>query len=638
MARSSTWNAGAAPQPAIGGGGIITPTGTGEIWAFSKTIRAARKARTQHEPLWDHWRRQLQGRWYKGEGPVRMENVEFSYAWRILQDVAARLPKVSVRARKEFVDAMTAKLHEVAVNAIFDRQKFHDELRMAVHDSLYAGGFIKTGLHPTSGAFGGDMLAADAGLLDGTGGGFDPTMPFAERISPWTMLWDDAAEHWNKTEFYGHEFMRSLDAAIQDDRYDINARLMFRDQTSLLSEAERHRRYGHIENLGPMIRLVELWVRHTNELWTLYEVGPTEFRVVRKVPFHGPDRGPIRCLGYLNVPDKVLPYPLYAGWRDLAAEHEINLRQMTRQHGAYKRVATVSGQAAKKDGKLIQKVDDDHLIEADEQTKFGSIEIGGLSDTVVKWYGLVDGLLDRQSGLTDMRMGVAGQGNTATETSIVNNNASSSIQEMRRNVGRFVEDIADDIGWYVHNDQSVMVSGTIRGEDGMPADIEVYGGMDIDPMTGLPIEGQSGWEDFYTSVNPDELWISTDQLDKAQAREQAEFVLGILRPALNSQGFDINMLSFARDTSEKMGMRSIESWIVPMNPMAMAMGMQSMMSEPGGGQIKDAMTTRQPGADPVQSGIMNGAANPAISAATQAASPMREAMTPAGSNNSPRGM
>lgn len=618
--------------------GIVSTTDR----AFSKTIKAARKARMGHEDLWERWRMRLGGYWYptKGGGRNRMraENMEYMYLWRVLQDVAARMPHISIRARRQFTDAYMAKLHEVALNAILDRQGFFEELRMAINDSLWGFGCIKTGLHPAHGGGYSDAMAGELGLLDGSAGGFDPTMPFAQRVSPYAMLWDDSAESWDRTEFLGHEFMRSLDAAIEDERYDIGARMMFRDQTSLLSEDERQRRYGHIEQLGKMVRLVEIWVRQSNELWTLYEQGPDDFVTCRVVPFHGPSNGPYAMLGYMNVPDRVLPFPPYAGWHDMHREHELTLKHLMGQARAYKRLGVVMGHGGKVDGENIQKAGDDEFLVVDEDTKVSEIVMGGVDDEVIKWASLTQAKAERMSGMTDQRMGVAGAGNTATESSIVNQNASSSIQEMRRRVAGVLEQVADRVGWYVHNDPTVAVSATIEGDDGSPADVTIYGGMDVDPWTGQVIEGQAVWEDFYASVNPDDLYMNADQLDKAQAREQAEFVLTVLRPVLNQQGFDINGLSFARDTSEKMGMRSVENWIVPMTPMAMVMAQQSMMSEPGGAQVQDAMTTRTPGADPIQSGIMNGGANGPISNATQVASPMREAATPAGSNNTPRGM
>lgn len=625
-------------QAMAGAPGVISTTDR----AFSKTIRAARKARMGHEDLWNRWRMRLGGYWYPdksgGRNRMRAENMEYMYLWRVLQDVAARMPHISVRARRQFTDAYMAKLHEVAVNAILDRQGFFEELRKAIHDSLWGFGCIKTGLHPAHGGGYGDTMAGELGLLDGSAGSFDPTMPFAQRVSPYAMLWDDAAECWDATEFLGHEFMRSLDAAIEDDRYDIGARMMFRDQTSLLTEDERQRRYGHIEQLGPMVRMVELWVRQTNELWTLYEQGPEDFVVCRKVPFHGPASGPYAMLGYMNVPDRVLPFAPYAGWHDMHREHELTLKHLMDQASAYKRLGVVRGHGGKVDGQNIQKAGDDTFLVVDEDTNVDSLEMGGVSDQVINWATLTQAKSERMSGMTDQRMGVAGAGNTATESSIVAQNAGSSIQEMRRRVAGLLEKVADGVGYYVHNDPTVSLTATVEGEDGEQADVAIYGGMDVDPWTGQVVDAQPQWEDFYARVNPDDLYTSADQLDKAQAREQAEFMLTVLDPALAQQGMTINKLSFARDMSEKMGMRSVENWIVPMTPAAMLMAQQSMMSEPGGQEIRGAMTTRTPGADPIQSQIMNGGANPSISGATQAASPMREAMTPAGSNNTPRGM
>lgn len=602
---------------------------------ISKAVKSARDAREQYEPFWKKYRNHVNGRDYrKGKGVNRIVNYPYLFETTFLPELAARQPKIGVKPRREYTDAVRAEYHNLAINQILSQQRFLDELQLCVLDSFYAFMFMKSGMFAageddvTAGGADPGNFYADAGFLN-------PWMPFLERVSPFSALWDDSASDFKRCSFVGHEFWRDTASVRDDERYDEKVRAEVRaDGREMRGPLDEDKLDGQDEdNIPGAQKLIELFVRPTRKLYTLLEVSKNEFRVLRKDSFFGPEQGPYIMRGYKPVADMVLPLSPGAAWWDAYIEHEINEQKANDQVKAEKRVVSCE-EGDIESAKRFKSAKSDDLAYGIKGIK--EVVSGGITEPRMVALSRSRANLEELSAVSTTRRDNIGGETTATVGSIANTAASKRTDYMRGEIVEFVREGAGHVGWYVHNSPKVRVQATITDPMGQQAEIEIQGGPEIDddpmsPAFGNPLPDQPTWDDFSLEIDPRTLYMDNEALMKAEAVQQAEFTLTVLRPFLNSQGFDINAIPFVEFVSSRAGLSSLPAMIVPMSPMAMLMQQQAAMTAgPGESGVLDLAMTR----DPMQTQAQNQPqTNMQNSVATQQASPLRQMQTAPGANN-----
>lgn len=596
--------------------------------SIDKAVKAARIARRKHERFWTRYRKEIVGSWYRGreEGIQRIINYPYLFETTFMPELCARLPEPNVTATLMDTYAIHAQSMRTALVAIARRQKFLEQLRLAVADSFYAAGFIKTGLDS---AIDGDAPAP--GSFYGDPEWLEPTMPFAERISPFDMLWDDAAQGWDRCAYIGNEFFRDRNLVLADPRYDPAALQGIESADALLDdETPQRRRFEHYEgDLPEFVRLIEFFVRPTRQLYTLIEYAKDCFRIIRKVPYVGPPNGCYHKIGYKDVVDRVMPLAPAAAWFEQYIELEINERKANEQAQAEKRVVTAEEDAAQAAKKFKAARPDDLIVGA---KGISEIHTGGVTAERLTYIQRCEALLERSSGVTDLKRGVSKSSETATESSILQSNANVKIADMRRAIARTAQEVYEDWKWYFLYTPSIMVRDTMMMPDGMPAEVEIQGGPEIDPVYGMPIPNQPGPDDYRVDVDPDTLYADTSQIKQAQVVQDLQIAAGTLGPLLAQVGAMLDPIQLTRWVGRnRPSLAELPRFVVPLTPVAMAMQQQGQMQEQGGVAMTNEMKVTE---DSTQSSIMNSPeTNGLISMGTQTASPMRQSMTMPGANN-----
>ena len=472
-------------------------SGRDSSMTITKAILSARKARDEYKPFWVRYRKELTGTHYRrGQGMRRITNYCYLYHSAYLAQLAARVPRFSVKADQEYTDYLVAEIHRLAINKIAMTQNLLAELRLAITDSFYGPGIIKTGLYADTSYMGGPE-SADPGDLYGASNGFCPSMPFAERISPFNFLWDDRASRSASWAYAGHEFERDVDAVMNDPRYDQKALENVTPAEHLLDDGDK----DHLRNIDgdipPFFRMVELWVRPTNSLYTLVENSRREFKIVRKVPYFGRASGPYHKLGYTSVPDRSIELSPAAAWFDQYIELEINERKLNEQAQAEKRFVSFESQQHEA-ATLAQQVRDLGIVVG--ATGGQEYRWGGISTERQAYVAHERQHLERSSGVSDINLGVSDTSDTATGANLVNANKNLRIRDMKLSVKNFVEEIVSDWLFYVHNEPSVMMSVTMQSPEGLPTEVALLGGPELDAQSGQPTPDQAHHSEFTVTI------------------------------------------------------------------------------------------------------------------------------------------
>lgn len=610
-----------------------------EPLTLQKAIEAGRKARKKHEPGWRRYRREFTGSMYRqGEGSRRYTNYCYLFASAYAPQLCDSEPTFGVKADQEHTDWITAEAHRLGINKVCEKTKLFDEYRLCVLDSFYAFGFGKTGLYADTSYMGGPESSDPGNYYDDAGSNEDPLMPFFQRISPFDAIWDDMAEHPSEWNYAGHEFRRDRDAVLNDPRYDLSG---LGDSTAdgwtLMDGTERQRIFGAFEgDIPPFFKLVELWVRPTNTLYTLLETSHNEFAVIRKVPFYGKRWcGPFKVLGYIYPPGKSIPLSPWAAWADQYIELELNEMGANEEAKAEKRFVnfeTGDGEAAQ----IASQVKNHHIaIGAGGGTE---VQWGGVTKERLEYNAHERQHLERSSGVSDLNLGMSDSSGTATGAAIVNSRQNSRIRDMQQSCRRFVCDIADDFKWYIHNEPTIKMNVTLRGTEGMPSEYELIGGPQIDPVSGAPVPNQPGSDAFKVYLDDGTLFPRDEATERMQFVQSFQMVTTSLMPLLQMQGSTLNAVSLLQAVARKLNWRDLDGMLIPISPMGMML-QQAANNSGVPGDVTTGMAQTSPGAANRPQDVMQQAAQnqpqtkQANSNSAKQASPHRQAHTPKGANN-----
>jgi hypothetical protein len=596
--------------------------------SLKSAIKAARSARAKYEPHWKRYRNEICGPDYrKGEGVKRLTNYPYLFESTFLPELAARNPEVIVKAAREFTDGQMADAHGLAINVILQRQKFLDELRLMVKDGMYAFMFCKTGLYPM-GSQDPTANGTEHGSFYGDPMWLDANMPFVERISPFKAIWDDSAASFSRCSYVGHEFERDSESVRLDDRYDNAAKLDLPDGKLLMTDHDREQ-YNAFESdeIPDFQKLIELYVRPTNCLYTLLETSKDEFVILRKVPYYGPPGGGYHLRGFIDATDRVIPIAPSVAWWQQYLELERNEQAANKQAWAEKRVATTSANDAEAAKKFKAAAPDDLVLDIPDVKE---VSTGGVTADRMNYLNTRRAALEDSSAVASVRRSDVGGQNSATGDSIKNTAANNRINDMRGVIVEFVKEAANDIGYYVHSNPTIQIFTTIMSEEGLPADVMIQGGPSTDPETGAPLADQPDWSSFSLDIDPRTLYLDNDEIKRMKSMEDATFMLTVLEPSLQMQGMTLNKLALAKWLEHNASIPGLVRMIVPMSPMAMMMGQQAQMAGTPEEEVAGLADTKSPIQQQVQNDPVTNQAN---SQSAKAASPGRKAVTPPKSNN-----
>jgi hypothetical protein len=349
-------------------------------------------------------------------------------------------PKIKLRTDimdyREYMSVL-----ELAVNQRLKLMDFRKALRLCVIDSIFAAGFMKTGL-----ALSGEVLPAD---------GFDYELdePFAERVDPDDMILDPVARAWDEQNFIGNRYTANKEDALERgfDK-DLIEQATARFSKGSGPETARMSKRDREGYLFDQVDLVEVYVPREQLVYTaLWEPGRDMSAFLDVREWRGPESGPYHMLGYNFIPDNILPVPPASLWFDLHLLGNKLARKIARQAERAKRVTVYEG-SAEEDMDNIRDASDGETIKVNNVQAIQELNYGGSTDDAFVSLDWVKSQFSEQAGQLDQLSGQKAAAPTLGQSEILQANSSVRLADLQNQVHDFVAAVGHDIMEYIHTD------------------------------------------------------------------------------------------------------------------------------------------------------------------------------------------
>jgi len=444
-----------------------------------------------------------------------------------------------------------------------------------------------------------------------------PHRPTTRRMSLDDYIWDPLARQHAETRFQGHKIVRDKDSLL-DEAAQFPERSWNTDAIQSLDED--HTRQRMRERVTGMVHRqeVEFW-----ELWipeitledavdvtgkkfqpdpdngyngTIYTIDPERGTMLRSPrPFWGPRDGMYTFSGYLYVPDESVGLSPLAATAAQAEEFNKMTSSAMEAMRRFKIGFAVSSESGGLEEKLAEFQDlgvftVDGAMD-DLAKHFMQVQFGGITPQHLQALDTLRSILERASGLTEAKQGLASGAATATEASIAEMGSGKRMGYMTE---KFVQSVVKPIAkkeiWYLAMDP--------RSRIGLG---DLASGLFIDPKTGKPIENpvmQGGpehgdyLEDLDIEIQPLSMRFTTEMLEAERQASWEQFLLSTA-PMIPSLPYVDWGLVYQRK-AESLGDPSLARTIDIEK--AMMMGMIQMQMQIG--QMAQGVTTQPTSVQP----------------------------------------
>jgi len=364
----------------------------------------------------------------------------------LIRNLGARAPKTFVRPRRGYKElAPAAWDFEIALNATLKRVAFGKSLRLCILDALFSNGFVKIALHEEGSAEIGDMR-------------FQGFHPFADPVSLDDFVIDLEKKRWDQAGFIGDRYALDYEQVMESRLFDKRAKqgLLPSDATHIDEQTglERTRAVGADKPVG------EEPYRDQLEVWDVWLPGPKLIVTMtlddERAPllireWNGPDRGPYRHLGYIDVPDAILKSSPVALLTDLHALANEMYNKARDQGMDQKDILGVMPEAAD-DAQAIIDAGDRDVVKIAHPDKIKDFHFPGVDQYTLAFALEVMQRFSYFAGNLDVLGGLGVQADTATQEQMISSSASAQIQDMQAITADFVRDCCEDIGHLLWHD------------------------------------------------------------------------------------------------------------------------------------------------------------------------------------------
>ena len=394
-------------------------------------------------------------------------------------------PKVKITSQfiqyREYADLLA-----MATNHLIEEIDLRYSLRMAIVDSIFLCGWIKTG------------IASSGQTIDVYGMDLDPGQPYAERVDPDDMVYDPNARDLEEVAWIGNRVRITRELALESGMYDekLLQKAMSRDrdkQEMAMSAAGIGKKDSSTnpQDIVDYVDLTEVWVPQDNIIvtipWTTDDPGQTEPLAV--VDYEGPERGPFHQLGYAYVPDQIMPAAPAMMWYDLHQLANRIARKAGRQAEREKSVLAYESDSWE-DAQDIIDASDGEAVRVDNIDGVKEVAYGGMSDSGLEAVQWAKGNFHEAAMGLDQLSGQDSGEDTATQAQILDANASVRLDDMRSQVYHFAAGIGEDLMFFLHTDPLIELP-LVKRVDGQEQQV-FY----------TPEMQEGDWLDYHVKVIP----------------------------------------------------------------------------------------------------------------------------------------
>lgn len=479
-----------------------------------------------------------------------------------LQSIVPVLPQYLVRT-PHYGLRPSAKNLQLAVNHVCNEVKLYDSFRMAVFQSFFSMGIIKTG-----------TAIYDCGTY------IDKAMPYGDFVSFDDFVFDTDAKRFEECSFTGNMFRMDYEEFMDSDLYKNKDKVKTTEYTlresedtiaALSTSGEQRRRYRE------QVELWEIFLPRENMVVTI-PTGGIE-ALVREQPYQGYETGPYHLLRYNQITDNVMPVAPTSLWKDM---HDLGNELFIKLSNQSRRQKTVMGYgaAAKDDAGRIKSASDGDIIAMNNPSEVKEFRFGGPDQAQMGMFLQVKDLFNWFGGNIDLLGGLSPSASTATQDAQLGTTASKRLEVMRQ----FFQTFSGSVGRSIANEIWYNPTIDLPLVERLPnSGIELPVEFSTDSLEG-------DFLDYNLEIDPFSLvHLSPQERLNAMGGIMERFILPAL-PLLQQQGATINGEEYIQTVAQYANMPELRNIISFANP-------QNLMSQDEGPVMPSApspsKTTRE---------------------------------------------
>lgn len=422
---------------------------------IQRTLRY-RKARLQ-------FIREFTGQYFKSAAGLLDEepmNLLFSTVRAYVPNLVQRYPVNRITTEiKEYKDY--AYMLGRGVDFVQKRLELKSVLRSLVVDAVFGIGIMESGLCPS------DTLFVDGNIT------IDPGQIFSQIIDLDDFIPDPDCNSFKEARFLGHLIRverRELMSLPEFDAVGIMELPTYYAKQSKKAEDLTKKDTGVTESndkLDEYVEIVKVWIPKTNQI--IYMGNPESkksknFLAVKD--FYGPRKGPYTFL-MLTPPVPQNPFPVapISVWFDLHRIVNKVMSKMLKRIDSQKDVVTY--RPAYSDlATELEESDDMKYLASDDPNAVQTIKVGGIGQEYLAILPQLQAWYNYIAGNPDQIAGIQQAADTATQATILQNNATVSIVDMRDLIDDSAADISFHHAWYLHYDPLIQMPFIKREKGG----------------------------------------------------------------------------------------------------------------------------------------------------------------------------
>lgn len=376
--------------------------------------------------------------------------------------LAANRPRVMVSTQFDNYRAF-AKHFEQAVNAMIKEIRLEDTLASWVLDAFFSIGIIKTHM-------------ADSGVVELEPDlWMDPGTPFASNVSLDDFVYDTRARKLSECKFMG-DMYRVPFANLKDEMYDQEIVKDLKPTSKYEGNRDRIEDIskGNLldeDEFEPMIDLADIWVPRTGMIYTFAVTNRSEFKISNKpiaepIPWDGDELGPYHVLGFLNVPQNIMPVGMVPQLHDLDNLVNNLVRKNAGQAERQKDVTLYTAQGAAA-AKQIERSRDGEFIQTNNPDQVKLYKYGGVDQNTFAFAMTSLELFDRMSGNLKALLGLGATTDTVGQEKLVHEASSKKEQYLQKAVAGATVRLITALSGMLWRDEFKEIAYTVS-PDGYP--------------------------------------------------------------------------------------------------------------------------------------------------------------------------
>lgn len=441
------------------------------------------------------------------------ENHAYEYVRLILPQLVMDNPRVAVHSRRLGPQAQVAMAMKHGMNRWSKDTDLRETLDKAAYDYLFTWSVLMTVREPNF----------SIGNMHGT----LSMWPKTTRISPMRYFMDPLATCQANARYQGHKYIVDKSDLIRMAKSDPdsgwNVDVIRSLEGGPVSGDELRKGQREAPDRGE-IELYELWVPeyegddhpgesegfHGSIFTVALDTGGGDPQAMSDFPreprpYYGPRWGPYAIIGAYTVPDQQYPLSPLVATEGQARDLNSMALAVTKASQRYKQLVLVDST----DARLTQKIKSSPdlaviPVEGLERQKFIQAEVGGATDTMLRYLALARDRMDRNSGISESMRGNVSSGATATESSIAERSLLNSLEYIKLQWRDGVEQALRTAAWYLYHDDEVVFPLGSDAANEIEAEQAWFVGGDPAPGSGYSFDDLELSIEAHSMERPDE--------------------------------------------------------------------------------------------------------------------------------------